>query len=227
MQGKKKFRYTKQLVGMALRDGWTQEQIADACRTQQSVVSSWKSGAKQANENQLTKLLAIYGPRLRRKSFRIYHDLIKKTEGGYRAHLIKVEGDVIFNFPFRNKELCTRCQVEASTCYDRLHVKKVVATRKLVVHALGAGVFCCLSQVRLLQDKYQMQFPETNVFVTQVVGHFTVDELLAYCDSRPWGVEQEDDRLSEAEHFMLSMLARKALLEHGYPVEGVDVHAST
>ena len=226
MQCKKKFRYTKQLIGMALRDGWTQGQIADACRTQQSVVSNWKSGAKQANESQLTKLLAIYGPRLHRKSFKIYHDLIKNSEGRYRAHLIKVEGDVILNFPFRNKELCTRCQTEASTCFERTHVKKLVATRRLVIHDLGAGVFCCLSQVRLLQDKYQMQFSETNVFVTQVVGHFTVEELLAYCDSQAWGVDQEEKEHSEVEYFMLAMLARKALLEHGYPVDGVDVHAS-
>ena len=71
----KKYRYTKQLINMALRDGWTQKQIADTCRTQQSMVSSWKSGAAAAKESQLKKLLEIYGPRLNRKTFRIYHDV--------------------------------------------------------------------------------------------------------------------------------------------------------
>lgn len=227
MQGKKKYRYTKQLVGMALRDGWTQTEIGHACRVSQSIVSTWKSGAKQATEGQLTKLLEIYGPRLRRKSFRIYHDLIKQPEGGYLPKLIKVEGDIIFNFPFRNKELCTRCQAESSACSDRLHVKKVVATRRLIVHALGAGNFCCLRQKRMLNDEYQMRFPETNVFSTQVVGHHTSDELLTYCDSGAWGEDQGDDEHHEVEKIMLSMLARKALLEQGYPVEGVDEHRSS
>jgi hypothetical protein len=170
MQVNKKYRYTKQLVGMALRDGWTQEQIADACRTQQSIVSGWKSGAKQAYEHQLTKLLELYGPRLRRRTFRIYHDLAVQPDGESSFQLIKVEGDIVFSFPFRNKDLCTRCQVKASACSDRSHVKKTVATRKLVVHALGEGVFCCLRQIRLLRDDYQMRFPESNVFVTRVVG---------------------------------------------------------
>ncbi|BFU61046.1 MULTISPECIES: hypothetical protein [Rodentibacter] len=36
---KKRFKQTKELVLLALNDGWTQKQIADKCRTQQSVVS--------------------------------------------------------------------------------------------------------------------------------------------------------------------------------------------
>lgn len=228
MQAKKKFRYTKQLVGMALRDGWTQKQIADACRTQQSIVSGWKSGAVQANEHQLKPLLELFGPRLRRKTFRVYHDLSLQPDGGSSFQLIKVEGEVIFSFPFRNKELCTRCQVQSSGCSDRQHVKKVTATRKLVVHALGSGVFCCLLQKRMLADEYQMRFPETNVFLSKVVGaSYASGDLLEYCDSGAWGEAEAGDEQHLVAKIMLPMLIRKALLEHGYPVEGVVVHGSS
>ncbi|MFS0756522.1 hypothetical protein ABC383_17750 [Noviherbaspirillum sp. 1P10PC] len=224
MDGIKKFRFTKQLIGMALRDGWTQKEIADVCRTQQSVVSSWKTGAAQAKESQLTKLLEIYGPRLRRKTFRVYYDLIKEPADGMRAHLIKVEGEVIFTFPFRNKDFCTQCQVESPACSCRSRERKMVATRKLIVHALGNGDFCCLLQARMLKDEYQMQFPETNIFITKVVGHFNSGDLLTYFDSMAWASDQEEASIRAAERIMLQMLSRKALLEHGYPVDGVEEH---
>jgi transcriptional regulator with XRE-family HTH domain len=96
MESNKKYRYTRQLINMALRDGWTQNQIADACRTQQSVVSSWKNGATQAKESQLVKLLEVYGPKLRRKSFKIYHAFQKddcdELSVQIRAHFINDGG---------------------------------------------------------------------------------------------------------------------------------------
>ncbi|WP_188380864.1 hypothetical protein [Oxalicibacterium faecigallinarum] len=223
MENNKKYRYTKQLIGMALRDGWTQKQIAEACRTQQSIVSSWKSGAAQAKENQLTKLLEIYGPRLRRKAFRIYHSF-KEESGDYRPHLIKVEGEVIFSFPFRNKSFCPQCHKESTSCSCRQRGRKITSTRKLVVHALGRGEFCVLMQSRLLVDEFQTQFPETNIFVTKVVGHFKVDELLEYCESLERSENQDKYQLLAAEYLMLQMLVRKSLLEHGYPLEGVEEH---
>lgn len=226
MENNKKYRYTKQLIGMALRDGWTQKQIAEACRTQQSIVSSWKSGAAQAKEIQLTKLLEIYGPRLRRKAFRIYHHFIQEESGDFRAHLIKVEGEVIFSFPFRNKNFCTQCHKESSDCSCRPKGKKIIPTRKLIVHALGHGEFCLLMQARLLKDEFQTQFPETNIFVTEVAGHFTVEKLLEFCESlNPTNDTDQDDKLLQgAEYLMLQMLVRKSLLEHGYPLEGVEEH---
>jgi transcriptional regulator with XRE-family HTH domain len=52
----RKFKQTKQLVRLALNDGWTQKSIADKCRTQQSIVSAWARGEKQGTEAQLASL---------------------------------------------------------------------------------------------------------------------------------------------------------------------------
>jgi len=89
---KKKFRLTRQLVKLALNDGWTQKSIAEACRTQQSIVSAWARGEKQGTEVQLTPLLEIYGNKLRRKSFQVYYSFDKD---GYKFY--KVEGKIIFS----------------------------------------------------------------------------------------------------------------------------------
>lgn len=69
---RQKFKWTKELVNIALNDGMTQEEIARVCRTQQSVVSSWKNGKNKATEQQLAELLRRYGARLNRTTARVY-----------------------------------------------------------------------------------------------------------------------------------------------------------
>lgn len=58
---KRKFKQTKQLVRMAINDGWTQTDIAKTCRTHQSIVSSWYKGSEDGTESQLKPLLDEYG----------------------------------------------------------------------------------------------------------------------------------------------------------------------
>lgn len=227
MDEKKKYRYTKQLINMAIRDGWTQKEIADACRTQQSVVSSWKNGSALAKESQLHKLLEQYGPRLRRRVFKIYHSLKTNEQGGYRVHMIKVEGEAILSFPYRNKEFCMKCRSlvsnSPSSCRCATTIRKLLPTRRLVVHSMGKGEFCLVSQRRLLKDECQMQFPETNIFASDVVGQYGATALLGYIDDM-WKQDPNAHAIEIPENLMLQMLARKALLEHGYPLEGIEEH---
>lgn len=231
MDQNKKYRYTKQLINMALRDGWTQTSIAEACRTQQSIVSKWKSGATQAKENQLTKLLEIYGPKLRRQSFKIYHDLIIDAQDKLIVQMIKVEGNVLLTFPYSNSEFCSKClniisdenKYHNIRCRCSSSVKKQMPKKKLIFHIMGKGEFCVVHQERLLKTAAQMKFPETNIFRSNVIGQWNVEDLLKFVDDRfiQDTTSKEPDR---AEHLMLQMLIRKALLENGYPVEGVEEH---
>lgn len=229
MDEKKKYRYTKQLVNIALRDGWTQKEIADACRTQQSVVSSWKNGSSLARESQLRKLIELYGPKLRRRAFKVYHDIFSLDEGGFRIQMIKVEGEVILSFSYRNRKFCVKCHAlvsdGASSCPCGSKFSKFFPTRRLLVHSMGKGEFCLVSQLRLIKDEFQMKFPETNIFKSSVVGRFDAKGLLDHVDGI---VErgEESDEISGVEHLMLQMLVRKALLEYGYPIEGIEEHAA-
>lgn len=98
-KNKRKFKQTKQLVRLALNDGWTQNEIKDACGVQQSIVSGWKSGSKQGTEQQLKPLLEIYGHKLRRNSFRVYWNIDPETNS---KHFHKVEGKVILSQAFND-----------------------------------------------------------------------------------------------------------------------------
>lgn len=69
---REKYRQTRELIRIAQEDGMTQEEIARACRVQQSVVSNWAHGKGKAYGDQIKPLVARYGARLQRTSSKIY-----------------------------------------------------------------------------------------------------------------------------------------------------------
>lgn len=223
METTKKFRYTKQLINMALRDGWTQKQIAETCRTQQSIVSSWKNGSKQAQESQLKKLLDLYGSKLRRKTSRIYHAFINDNDSKH-IKMIKVEGEIIFTFPFRNIKFCPKCSLSSPNCRCNAKIQLFRHTCRFIVHAMGKGEFCLVFQSRLINDEFQSMFPETNIYNSQVLGRYSAPRLLEIFDV--FGTEEDavSELLNPTERLMAKMLIRKALLEQGQPLDGIEEH---
>lgn len=204
---------------MALRDGWTQKQIADACRTQQSVVSAWKNGVKQASEHQLKPLLEVYGARLRRKSFRIYHHWRDLPEHEPEIKLIKVEGEVIFTHSYDAYLSCPRCNPRE--CDYLQHPKKAVPQRRIIIHDQGTGKFCLVGQKRTISPTHQTRFADANIFLSVAISQLSVAQILAAFDGDEFYEGQKD---YSTDKLMIRMLVRKALLEHGVPLDGVEEH---
>jgi transcriptional regulator with XRE-family HTH domain len=69
---KPKFKYTRELMKIAIADGMTQKEIGDLCRVEQSVVSGWSRGQSLAFEHQIAELKKRYGNRLNRTTSRVY-----------------------------------------------------------------------------------------------------------------------------------------------------------
>ncbi len=69
---KPKFKYTRQLIRLAVDDGMTQKEIAALCRVEQSVVSGWLNGKSLAFEHQVAELKRRYGRLLNRTTSRVY-----------------------------------------------------------------------------------------------------------------------------------------------------------
>jgi transcriptional regulator with XRE-family HTH domain len=69
---KPKFKYTRELVRIAIADGMTQEEIGNLCRVSQSIVSGWQRGESLAFEHQVAELKKRYGNRLNRTTSRVY-----------------------------------------------------------------------------------------------------------------------------------------------------------
>jgi hypothetical protein len=97
MAKKPKYQKTKELIGIALREGLTQKGIGDLCRVQQGQVSKWKSGNAFANVDQVKPLLDRFGHFIRHSPFKVYQF---QNEYGNMSFL-KVEGKLLLREKFR------------------------------------------------------------------------------------------------------------------------------
>nr|VFJ54523.1 MAG: hypothetical protein BECKFW1821B_GA0114236_101914 [Candidatus Kentron sp. FW] len=199
------FKQTRDLVRLALHDGWTQKEIADKCRTQQSVVSAWNRGAKLATEKQLKPLLEIYGYKLRRNSFRVYWSINTETN---EKTFCRVEGKVIFSQSFNDPRR------------ENYKLVKRIPIYKLVVHHQGGDQFLVILQNRFIFEHTNEELEcstEDGIWTSSISGPKTCRELIEFVDK--YSVETLEKFPCDAN--TLPFLIRRALLNHGFPIEGI------
>lgn len=203
---KKPFKWTRELIKLALNDGWTQSEIAEKCRTQQSIVSAWNRGSKRGTEQQLKPLLDIYGYKLRRHTFKVYWTLNTETMG---KTFFRIEGKVIFAQAFydfrrdRNGKL----------------VKKV-PEYKLVIHHQGDSQFIVIRQSRLKFSHTNEQLDhnvEDAIWSSNILCITGVAKLLEYIDK----YAEQNLIQYPSDACTLPFLIRRAFLNHGIAIEGV------
>ncbi len=204
-KNKRKFKQTKQLVRLALNDGWTQIEIKDACRVQQSIVSGWKSGSKQGTEQQLKPLLEIYGHKLRRNSFRVYWNIDPETNS---KNFHKVEGKVILSQAFNDARRV------------KYKLIKRIPQHKLVIHHQGSSKFRVVYQSRLTFQNTNEELEsmvEDAIWGSTVSDQYDLPGLLNVID------EYAKKTLAKypSDANTLPFITRQALLNHGFAVDGV------
>lgn len=202
---KRKFKQTKLLVRMAINDGWTQTDIAKACRTHQSIVSSWYKGSENGTESQLKPLLDEYGHKLRRNSFKVYWSIDSKT----KVKLFhKVEGKVILNHIF----------------YDaRRHgskLEKKIPQYRLTIHHQGNNQFRIVYQSRLT---FQHSNAELESTVEDAIWGAIISEPYALSDLLLAIDEYAESTLANypSDANTLPFILRQALLNHGFQIDGI------
>jgi len=210
---KKGFKLTRQLIRMATNDGWTQKDIADTCRTHQSIVSAWYKGQKLATEQQVRPLLEIYGHKLRRNSFRVYWNIDPETR---EKKFYRVEGKVILSEAFHD------ARREPSG-----KLTKKIPVHKLVVHHQGDNRFLVIMQSRL---HFQHSSQELESTVSDAVwgseihpDPLNTEELVKFVDQ--YAMKTLRDFPSDAN--TLPFIIRQALLQHGFDVSGVVEYSAS
>lgn len=204
---KKPFKLTRELVRLALNDGWTQTKIAEICRVQQSIVSKWNRGSSKGTEQQLRPLLDIYGHKLRRNTFRVYWSIDAETREKF---FYRVEGKVVFSHIF-NKSLSNT---------GRKHVKKI-PMQKLVVHYQGSDQFLLVSQRRIPTTLDSEKYIESNVEDAIWTSTFydSVDIKLLIKSIDKFAEELLEYFPNDA--CSLPFIIRQALLNHGFSIDNV------
>lgn len=210
---KKGFRLTRQLIRMAINDGWTQKDIADTCRTHQSTVSAWYKGQKLATEHQVRPLLELYGHKIRRNSFRVYWAICPETQ---EKQFYRVEGKVIFSEAFYD------ARREPSGKLTRK-----IPVHKLVVHHQGSSRFRAVLQGRLCFKNSSEEIESTvadAVWGSRIHQDLlTTDELVSFVDQ--YAAKSLREYPGDAQ--MLPFLIRQALLQHGFEVSGVEEYPAS
>lgn len=201
---KKPFKLTRQLIRLSLNDGWTQREIAEKCRVQQSIVSAWSKGAKCATEAQLLPLLEIYGHKLRRNTFRVYWALDSNTQA---KTFFRVEGKVVFaEVVFELKESSGKATQK-------------IPEMKLIIHHQGADSFRSVVQRRLKLDSPMLTLSsaEDAVWSSEVSDQRSCAELIDWLDGYANSLSEKHPHIG----LTLPFLLRQALINHGFPVGGV------
>lgn len=210
---KKGFKLTRQLIRMAINDGWTQKDIADTCRTHQSIVSAWHKGQKLAAEQQVRPLLEIYGHKIRRNSFRVYWQIDPETQ---EKKYYRVEGKVIFAEAFYD------ARRESSG-----KLTKKIPVHKLVVHHQGNNQFRVVIQSRLYFQRSSQELESTvsdAIWGSQIQPNLlTTDDLVNFIDQ--YAAETLHEFPSDAN--TLPFLIRQSLLQHGFEVFGVEDYSAS
>lgn len=209
----KKFKQTRELVRLALNDGWTQKEIAATCRTQQSVVSDWLRGKTLGKETALKPLLDLYGHKLRRKSFKLYRT--EDETGGVIFN--KVEGKIVFQH----------------TIFEEINTKEKKPVMKVTVHFQGEQNFCIVGELAFRKLQYQngskteVCIPiRWNAWLQKVEG---VSELIAVLENDFLNQVKKIEATTVRQDFgivdyMLPYLIRVSLLQHGFNVDGIVEH---
>lgn len=209
-QKTKKFRQTRQLVKLALQDGWTQKKIADTCRTQQSIVSAWARGEKYATELQLKPLLEIYGGKIKRKSFRVYYSFDSESN---KHQYYKVEGNIVFSYTFTEK-------------YNVGRGIKELPIYKIVVHHQGDNKFRVVFQNRprfTNPEEYLQCSYSSGIWFSEISEIFNSKETIRNIEKY---IEKYLNQF-KSEQITIPYLIRKSLIERGFSVEGIVDYPAT
>lgn len=202
---KKPFKLTRQLIRLALNDGWTQREIAEKCRVQQSIVSAWSKGGKYATEAQLMPLLEIYGHKLRRNTFRVYWALDSTTQA---KTFFRVEGKIILS----------EVMFKLNDAVGKQAKKSPIM--KLIVHHQGADKFRAVIQNKLefkSPSNYTLSNTEDTLWSATVTDQKSSAELIEWLDQYAAEVNSESPHIGLSFPFLL----RQALMNHGFSVDGV------
>lgn len=207
---KKPFKQTRELVRLALNNGWTQTEIAKNCRTQQSIVSAWSKGEKYGTEQQLQPLLELFGHKLRRNTFKLY----QMFDDDKKVQFIKVEGQVIFNLP-----------IYAVNGFDK---KSKYPKFKIVVHHQNNDKFILLILLKVSEvNDVALETCTWNIILKKDMSS---KELIDFFDNIRENCNKEHEifhRQYESYINSCPFLIRQALLNHGIEVENIEVLASS
>jgi len=226
---KPKYKYTRELVKIAISDGMSQTEIAALCRTQQSVVHGWATGKSLAFEHQVMELKKRYAARLNRTTSRVY--LVDESS----LKMVAVEGPVVFRYSFIRPAADPRGKAWQRMPIGRWVIHRHGRDRFVLVelsrrqldaerrHRWDNEVVKFMSVTARLEDWVDCA-DDAARWLARIDGPTDASGLIARCDEH---VRDPDRMHNPHDELALPFLIRKMLVEQGFDVPELERMVAT
>ncbi len=215
-----KYKQTKQLVRIAIKNGLTNKDIAEKSGlsgNSVAQVSRWRNGESLATERQMNFLINEFGAELKRKTEHLFYRFEKHESGKEIVQFFKVNGEVIFKFAVRIPEVVMR------------QLKQIAVMRVMVIQ--DGEKFHLLHQIRtgLSEEVRGSSFnprvvhsdnESANWRVYEIQSNLTPEDLVKKIDEYSNVKLLTENNVAfkkfDSEALILKFSIRQAMLRHGY-----------
>lgn len=208
----KKYKYTKQIIRIAIEHGYTNQQIAKKAGLNEksiALVSKWRNGKALATERQMQALINEFGAQLKRQ---VQHLLAFAQDGTQRFTVI--EGDVLLKHTVR-----------ISTEHGKIAVFRVLLFKV-------GDKFTAVTQQRYGLNTNEALNPASLAHSDNEDAHWlslefltskSTQHVITYIDDFVSQIDQYNNQLDAQTHErkVLGYKLRQALMREGYCVEDI------
>lgn len=216
-QSKQKYRYTKQLVRIALEQGYTAEDIlekAGASRKSLSMFSKWRNGKTLATVRQLQYFINEYEHLLKRKMEHLFYDI---ADG--KLNFCKLNGETILKHVIRHPPAQVGKRVVSVALLRIILLKE--GNKYHLVHQVRAGLTKDgnFSPARNLNELIHSSNEDANWSSYKYQTELSAEEALESADDfihQLISGENVAKTTLKNEGIALSFIIRQALLKQGH-----------
>ena len=219
---KKTYRYTKQLIKLAIENGYTNQEIAVKSGLSSksiAVVSRWRNGKALATERQMIFFIKEFEHLLKRKMEHLFYS---QTENPYEFIYHKIEGEILLTHTLNYRNSRSKPIEKVGVC------KFVILNLGSVFHLLEqkkVGLDDDGSNVdKLLKNKKISNNEQANWYLVKTHKNLSPQELVDTIDSIVNTFCHSENKLARNirnDALYLKYIIRQLLLKNGYAINDI------
>lgn len=213
---KKKYRHTKQLVRIAIEQGYTNKEIAKSARlSEKSIghVSKWRNGKVLANEHQMQNLLKEFGHLLKRKMEHLFYTLEEK-DSSLNQKFFKLNGELTLKHTLYFKKQTSNRMFKVALL--RLVLLKEGDHYHLITQHRAGYDKDHYFELRDVNSLVHSSNEDANWLCINISTMLSANEILELCDKFVIELKSLKQRFFVNDEKTLPFIIRQILLKQGY-----------
>lgn len=219
-KSQKKYRYTKQLIRLAIENGYTNKDIAKkAGFSSEGQVSKWRNGKALATERQVQFFINEFGHLLKRKMEHLFYS---QTENPYEFIYHKIEGEILLTHTLNYRDSRSKPIGKVGVCKFAIlnlgSVFHLLEQKKVGLDDDGSNVD------KLLKNKKISNNEQANWYLVKTHKNLSPQELVDTIDSIVNTFCHSENKLARNirnDALYLKYIIRQFLLKNGYAINDI------